>query len=227
MSRFITPMLAIAAHDLSRELRRPVAIGATLLFGCSSLVVLRLALAGGGKPSSAVLAGALWVVLVFAALVGTSRVFAAEREDGAWDALLLAPADRAAIHLGKTIAAFVTMLVMHGLLTGLYLGLFGAPPWAFAGTGLLLATIALADAGLAAVGVLVGALSLRARGRDVLGPALFLPLSLPLVIAATTASIAAWGGSSDHAGSVLAFLAAYAATFLVAGTAAFPELAVE
>ena len=62
--------LVVARFDLSRELRRPIASAAVLLFGVCALVVLRLALAGGAKPGDAVLAGAIWIVLVFAALAG-------------------------------------------------------------------------------------------------------------------------------------------------------------
>lgn len=215
----------IALHDLARELRRPVAASAVLLFGFCAIVVLRLSLAGGGKPSDAVLAGALWVVLVFAALVGTSRAWAAEREDGAYDALLVAPASRISLHLGKVSAAFVTTIVLDAVLLVLYLGLFGAPSGS--GTLLLVAAIGLATLGFACVGVLVAALSLRARGRDLLGPAMFLPLVIPLVIAAVTASLVAYDAGSGSAAQLLAFLVFYDATFLVAGIAAFPELAVE
>ena len=218
--------LAIAAHDLARELRRPVAISSVLLFGVSSLVILRLALAGGSKPSDGVLAGALWIVLVFAALLGTARAWAAEREDGALDALLIAPVSRATIHLGKVLAAAATTLVLHAVLLLLYLGLFGAPPHA-SGIALLVATVVLADVGFAAVGVLVAGLGLRARSRDLLGPTMFLPLVIPLVIASVTASLGAWDVSHASSSQLLLFLAAYDATFLVAGLAAFPELAVE
>jgi heme exporter protein B len=217
--------LTIAGHDLSRELRRPVTLGAVLLFGCCSLVVLRLALAGGSRPDQSVLAGALWLVLVFAAIVGTSRAWAAEREDGAWDALVASPASRVSLHLGKVVAAAVTTLVLDAVLLTLYLGLFGAPD--AAGLVLLVAAIALASIGFACVGVLVAGLSLRARGRDLLGPVIFLPLAIPLVIAAVSLSLVAFDASTDSAPQLLAFLAAYAGTFLVAGIAAFPELAVE
>lgn len=217
---------AIGAHDLGRELRRPVASSAVLLFGVSSLVVLRIALAGGARPDESVLAGALWVVLVFAALVGAARAWAAEREDGAFDALLVAPAPRSAVHAGKVLVAFVTTLLLDAVLVGLYLVLFGAPD-SGPGLALLLTSVVLAAGGFSAVGVLVAGLGLRARSRDLLGPAMFLPLSIPLVVAAVTASLDAYGVGSANAAQLLLFLAAYDATFLVAGVIAFPELAVE
>lgn len=225
MNESLRTVGVVAAHDLSRELRRPVAASAVLLFGACSLVVLRLALAGGGKPSSAVLAGALWVVLVFAGLLGTSRAWGAEREDGAYDALLVSPAARSAIHVGKVVAALVTTLVLDAVLLGLYLALFDAPD--AAGLVLLAAAIVLAAGGFATVGVLVSGLGLRARGRDLLGPTMFLPLAIPLVIAAVTLSLVAFDAGTGSASQLLLFLLLYDATFLVAGIAAFPELATD
>ena len=39
-------------------------------------------------------AGVLWVTLLFAAMLGVNRLFVAEREQGGFDAFLLAPVDR-------------------------------------------------------------------------------------------------------------------------------------
>lgn len=217
---------AIVAFDLGREIRRPVASGAVLVFGVSALVVMRLALAGGGKPSNAVLAGALWVILVFAAIVGTARAWSAEREDGALDALLGAPCPRWAVHVGKVVAAFGMTCVLHLALVLLYVATFAGPTGA-GDTFLLLGSVLLADAGFASVGVLVAGLGMRARSRDLVGPVLFLPLVIPLVIAAVSATLVAYDSSSTDALRLLAFLALYDLTFFVGGCAAFPELAVE
>ena len=46
----------------------------------------------------------------------------------------------------------------------------------------LLATLALGDLGVAVIGTLVGALAVRTRARDLLGPLLALPLFVPIVI---------------------------------------------
>jgi heme exporter protein CcmB len=216
----------LAAFDLSRELRRPVTSAGVLVFGMSAIVVLRLALAGSSRVEPGVLAGALWIVLLFAALLGTSRAYAAEREDGAWDALLIAPAPRAAIHLGKVISTLITTLALHLVLVSLYLALFAVPD--ASRLALLIVSVMVADIGLAATGVLVAALGLRARGRELLGATMFLPLAIPLVIAATALALAVWTPESPaNTQQLLLFLLAYDATFFVAGLAAFPELAVE
>jgi heme exporter protein B len=217
---------AIVAFDLGREARRPVASGAVLVFGVSALVVLRLALSGGGKPSSAVLAGALWVILVFAAIIGTARAWSAEREEGSLDALLAAPTPRWVVHVGKVLAALGLTMLLHLVLVLLYVATFAGPSGG-ADIALLLGSVLLADAGFASVGVLVAGLGMRARSRDLIGPVLFLPLVIPLVIAAVSATLVAYDSSSTSALQLLGFLALYDLTFLVGGCAAFPELAVE
>ena len=51
--------------------------------------------------------------------------------------------------------------------------------------------LALGDLGVAAIGTLVGALAVRTRARDLLGPLLSLPLLVPVVIGAARAQRAA------------------------------------
>lgn len=227
MSPSLRAAAAIAAHDVAAELRRPIALAGVLLFSAGSIVALHLALAGGSRPAPPVAAGALWIVLIYAAMLAVSRTLATEREAGTWDALLLAPCDRTAIFAGKAVATATLGLVLHAIVLPLYLIAFAAPPDA-RGLATLVLVVALADVGFAAVGTMVGAISLRARGRELLSGAMFIPLALPLVIAATTASIDAFGGAAA-AGPMgpLAFLAAYDAIFVVLGIGLFAELAVD
>ena len=76
-----------------------------LLFVLSTLVVFHFALPTGADEVAAY--GLLWVALVFTALLGLARAWAPEREGGALDGLVLAPCDRSAIWLGKSIAVLV------------------------------------------------------------------------------------------------------------------------
>ena len=52
-------------------------------------------------------AGVLTVTLLFAAMLGINRLFVAEREQGGFDAFLLAPVDRTAMLIAKAAALFV------------------------------------------------------------------------------------------------------------------------
>src|SRR5437016_1955243 len=104
MRRFAGDVATLARKDLLLELRARDTLPAMLLFVVAALVVFHFALPGGGGRLAAL--GLLWIAIVFTALLGLSRAFAAEREQGVLDALVLAPSDRSAIWLGKAFSAF-------------------------------------------------------------------------------------------------------------------------
>ena len=57
--------------------------------------------------------GVLWVTLLLAAVIGVSRLFAAEREQGGIDGLLLAPVDRTALFVAKAAALFLFLIAVE------------------------------------------------------------------------------------------------------------------
>ena len=58
-------------------------------------------------------AGVLTVTLLFAAMLGINRLFVAEREQGGFDAFLLAPVDRSALLVAKALALFLFLVVLE------------------------------------------------------------------------------------------------------------------
>ena len=87
---YISDVGALARKDLLLELRARDTLPAMLLFVLSTLVVFHFVLPG--NPSALASKGMLWVAIVFTALLGLARAFAAEREQGVIDALVLAEA---------------------------------------------------------------------------------------------------------------------------------------
>ena len=55
----------------------------------------------------------LWVTLLLAAVIGVTRLFAAEREQGGIDGLLLAPVDRTALFVAKAAALFLYLVALE------------------------------------------------------------------------------------------------------------------
>ena len=84
----------------------------------------------------------------------------------------------------------------------------------------------LADAGLAVIGTLVGALAVQTRARDLLVPLLALPLSLPVLIAGAnaTAPLLLRGGAEPLDGQWLLILALYDVVFGLIAYAVFDYL---
>ena len=99
---YLADVGALARKDLLLELRSRDTVPAMLLFVVSTLVVFNFALPAGASADAAY--GLLWAALVFTAILGLTRAFAAEREQRVLDGLVLAPCDRSAIWLGKAIA---------------------------------------------------------------------------------------------------------------------------
>ena len=188
---------AVLRKDLRLELRAPQAVPAMALFSVTTLVVFHFAIQRGTVEGD-LAAGVLWVTLLFAAMLGTSRLFVADHEEGGLDGFLLAPVDRTALLVAKAVAMFAYLATVEVVAVPAFaIMLLGPSPDAGALAQLVLVLV-LADAGIALVGTMVGALAVQTRARDLLVPLLALPLLIPVVIAsanATTPLFAAAGGN--------------------------------
>jgi heme exporter protein B len=210
---YLADVRTLARKDLLLELRARDTLPAMLLFVVATFVVFHFALPAGSSKLAA--SGLLWVSIVFTALLGLGRAFVPEREQHVLDGLVLAPCDRSAIWLAKSIAT-LTFLVAAEVVA--------LPVFALFFHGLRASTIAgvvLADLGICAVGTFVGAMAVATRARDLLMPLLFLPLAIPLVIGGVGASVVA------DPGRYLAFLGLYDALFALVCWASFEYVVTE
>src|SRR6266550_285024 len=92
----------IIRKDLRLEVRRGESTITLIALSLLILVVLVFALdPAGGSRDAATAAGALWVALVFAGMLGATRVLLAERDNGCIFGLLLSPVDPATIYCAK------------------------------------------------------------------------------------------------------------------------------
>lgn len=213
MTGYLADVVALARKDLRLELRARDTLPAMVLFVVSTLVVFHFALPQGAGDDAAY--GLLWVAIVFTALLGLARAWVPERDGGALDGLVLAPCDRSAIWLGKSIATLAFLAAAE---------LVALPAFALLFAPLSLAAVAgvvLASLGICAVGSLISAMAAASRGREVLLPLLFLPLAIPLVVGGVGSSI------SPEPGTYLAFLGLYDAVFAILSWAAFEYVVTE
>jgi heme exporter protein B len=179
---FLDQALRIAAKDLRIEWRsREVFATMTFLAVVVVLIFSFAFVVEGARPPAPVVAGILWVAVVVSGTVALSRAFDREREGEAIRSLLLAPAPRGAIYLGKLAATVCLMLVTETVLTGLCVVLFAARADLLLLRVVLL--LALGTVGFAAAGCVFSAALLRARGRDALLATLLYPIVVPIVIA--------------------------------------------
>jgi len=203
---YAADVAALARKDLLLELRAKETVPAMLLFVLAALTIFHFVVPTGTEHTATL--GLLWIAIVFTALLGLTRAFVPEREQGLMDALVLSPCDRSAIWVAKSIA----VLAFLGLAEVVALPAFAA---FFSGiNGTTIAAVALADVGICAVGTLTGAMAVAGRARELILPLLFLPLAIPVVVGGV-------GASAGAGGRYLAFLALYDAVFGLLAWAAF------
>ena len=213
MSAYAGDVAALARKDLRLELRAREVVPAMSVFVVATLVVFHFALPRGAGRDAAY--GLLWVTLVFTALLGLGRSWVPEREGRVLDGLVLAPCDRSAIWLGKSLATLAFLGVAQIVALPAF-ALFFAPL-----RGQAIVGVVLADIGICAVGSLVSAMAAAGRSRDLVLPLVFLPLAIPIIVGGIGSSISA------HAGGSLLLLALYDALFSILSWASFEYVITE
>jgi heme exporter protein B len=210
---YLRDVAALARKDLLLELRARDTLPAMLLFVLATFVVFHYAVPGDSSDLAA--SGLLWVAIIFTALLGLGRAFVPEREQGVLDGLVLAPCDRSAIWVGKTLATLAFLVAAEVVALPIFAAFFHGI------AGATIAAVALADVGICAVGTLVGATATASRARELLLPLLFLPLAIPIVIGGVGASVV------EHPGRYLGLLALYDAIFALVCWASFEYVVAE
>jgi heme exporter protein B len=211
------------AKDLRIELRTLQSLPAMALFAVTTFVIFRFGLDRTSLEGS-LAAGVLLVTVLFAALLAINRLFVAEREEGGFDAIRLAPVDPSSLFVAKVLALLVYLAVLEAIALPVFAAFFlddasGLLP--LAGIVLLL------DLGLAATGTVVSTIGANSRARDLLTPLILLPLLVPLLIAAAGAAaplLAAGGPEYGDVGKWVLTMALYDGLFLLVGYAVYDFL---
>jgi heme exporter protein B len=181
---YLRAVIAIVHKDVAAEIRSRELISAMLVFSLLVVLIFNFALELDRFARENVAAGVLWVTFIFAGTLGLNRTFAAEKDRGSFDGLLLAPVDRTTIYFGKLIATIVFMLIVEIIVIPVFSVLYSISLL----HPLLLGVVLLGTLGYAAVGTLLACMAAHTRTRDVLLPILLFPVTIPVVIAAVKAS---------------------------------------
>jgi len=211
---FLRTALLVLRKDVAIEVKSREILYTTLLFALSCVLVFSIAFVKQGEPVEDAAAGILWIAIEFAGTLALGRTFERERYSETLRALLLAPASRAAIYVGKMLGVLLLLAVVELLLVPLVAFLFHAP--LFAAPALLVALLASGTAGFAAVGALFAAMLVRARSRDVMLPILLYPITIPVMIAGVRGTAALLQDPPDAATVTMwiAILAAFDVVFV-------------
>ena len=180
MTSFWTAAALVVRKDLLIETRSREVVYTSLLFAVSCMLVFAFGLVKEGRVVADAAAAILWITIAFAGTLALGRIFDRERQNETMRALLLAPAPRAAIYVGKFAGVLLLLLLVEAVVVPLVALMFDAPLFR---NGLLVAGLMVAGSlGYAAVGTLFAAMLARSRSRGTLLPVLLYPMTVPVII---------------------------------------------
>jgi heme exporter protein B len=224
---FLRTALLVLRKDFAIEVRSREILYTTLLFALSCVVVFSIAFVKEGEPLEDAAAGILWIAIEFAGTLALGRTFERERYGETLRALLLAPAPRAAIYVGKMLGIVVLLAVCELLLVPLVALLFRSR--LFEEPVLLVALLLTGTVGFAVIGTLFAAMLVRARTRDVMLPILLYPMTVPLMIGGVRGTVALTQTPVDQPSAIMwiVLLLCMDAVFLILALWTFEPLMTE
>src|SRR6266550_3222158 len=194
---FLRTAWLVLRKDVAIEAKSWEVVTTTLFFAVACVMIFAFAFVKEGRPVEDAAAGILWIAIAFSGTLALGRTFERERYGETLKALLLAPAPRAAIYVGKLFGVVLLLGIAEALLVPLVALLFSA---ALFTRPLLLAGLLLTGTiGFCAVGTLFAAMLLRARTRDVMLPILLYPITVPVIIAGVRGTSALLQPAPDEA----------------------------
>ena len=211
---FLATAALVARKDLLVETRSREVAYTSLLFAISCMLVFAFGLVREGRVVADAAAAILWITIAFAGTLALGRIFDRERQNETMRALLLAPAPRAAIYVGKLAGVLALLLLVEAVVVPLVVLMFDAQ--LFRHAGFLLGLLAAGSLGYAAVGTLFAAMLARSRSRGALLPVLLYPITVPVIIGGVRGTAALLQPDADLvvARAWLTMLVAFDAVFI-------------
>ena len=224
---FLRTAWLVLRKDFAIEARSWEVRTTTLFFATTCVLVFAFAFVREGRAVEDAAAGILWVAIAFSGTLALGRTFERERYGETLRALLLAPAPRPALYVGKLLGMLALLGTAELFLVPMVAFLFQAA--LFSRPLLLAALLAGGTLGFCAVGTLFAAMLVRARSRDVLLPILLYPITIPVIIAGVRGTAALLAATPDEAAATMwiGILAAFDVVFVTLALWTFEPLMTE
>ncbi|MDP6101704.1 MAG: heme exporter protein CcmB [Dehalococcoidia bacterium] len=221
MTKFWPTVAALVWKDILSELRARDIVISILAFAVLSLIIFNFALRPSPQITPIVAPGVLWVAFTFAGVLGLTRAFVLEKDQGNLVGLLLTPTSRGALYVGKMLGSLFFMLMAEVVILPVFAVLFNLSPF----QPELLLIILLATIGFASIGTLFSAIAINTRSREIMLPMLFLPIVVPIIIGAVVSSgIALEGGPWSDTVKWIQLIAVFDVVVLVFSGFAFEHV---
>ena len=217
----------VLRKDVAIEAKSWEVLTTTLFFAVSCVLIFAFAFVKEGRAVEDAAAGILWIAIAFAGTLALGRTFERERYGETLRALLLAPAPRAALYVGKLTGMLALLGLAELLLVPMVALMFQAT--LFSRPLLLFGLLAGGTLGFCAVGTLFAAMLVRARSRDVLLPILLYPIIIPVIIAGVRGTAALLAATPDEPTAIMwiGILAAFDVVFVTLALWTFEPLMTE
>ena len=183
---FFRTALCLAKKDIYSELKTKQILTTQLIFAGLVIVVFSFAFDPANNTTKALIPGVIWVIIVFAGILGLNRSFLSEQRNDTMQGLLVAPMDAASIYLGKFLANFSMILVVETVSIPFLFLLFdfkfyGSLPF-------FILVVFLGSFGFIAIGTFLAALAANSKSSEMLLPLLLFPITTPILIGVVQAT---------------------------------------
>jgi heme exporter protein B len=216
--RFWRKAIVIAWKDILSEMHTREIVSSVLVFAILVMVIFNFAFGGRQQAINLVAPGILWVTFAFAGVLSLNRSFILEKEENCLEGLMACPVSREVIYVGKMLGSLLFLLLVEAIVLPIFALLFNVAVFSLQ----LVAVTFLTTLGFVAVGTLFSALAVNTKAREMVLPILFLPIVVPIIIAAVSASGLALSGEPwSSLSSWLAIIVAFDVIFLVASFLVF------
>jgi heme exporter protein B len=178
--------LLLAKKDILSELKTKQILVTQIIFAGLVIVVFSFAFDPSSNMTKAVIPGIIWVIIVFAGILGLNRSFISEQRNDTIQGLLVAPMEAASIFLGKFIANFIMILIVEIVSIPFLFLLFdfkmlGSIPY-------FILVIFVGSFGFVSIGTFLAALAANSKSSEMLLPLLLFPITSPILIGVTQAT---------------------------------------
>lgn len=191
---------AFLYRDFKTELRGAETLLGVAVFGVTVVLLFAFILPPQSRAGAA--AGVFWIAALFATQLSLMRGVERERAGGRLEAILSTSVDPAMYLVARSISTFIFLVASGALLlfaTAIFFNI------GFASAASALPALLLGLGGIALSGNMVACVAAASRSREIVMPLLFLTLFLPLLLAATATTAAAFDGRVDLLGVAVLF----------------------
>ncbi len=178
--------VAVFLKDLRIEAATREIVTTAAFFAVLVAILASVAFATGPQTTTRVAPGALWLAVVFSSVLALGRSWQREREESALVGLLVSPIPRSAIWCGKAAGVLAFILAVEVVVVPLVALLFHVDLPAVAGA--LAVVMILGSVGVAAIGTLFGAMTVRTGARELLLATVLFPLLSPALVSSVGAT---------------------------------------